>query len=542
MSSRRKKSTAKKPKPDRPEREPRHRDEGALRERAQSKLRIAVHLCTIVVLVGLGLFAHRGTLGYAMFGVDSFPQIIASRIQGFSDLIDTYRESLTDGVISAEFFRPTQNLTLALDYAIWRLEPRGYHLTTWLTYGACIALFYATTRKLLGPQAWFGPLLAAAFFALHPCLMDIVPVPAHRPELLVVALLLLALFVLPVGERKRFWLRATAAGVFVWLASGAKEIGVVGCGLVFLHQLLFAREERVVRRFSGAIIASIPAVLGAGIYLANRSVVVGGIGGYLEDPLAQYPALLSKAWSQLLVAGLCPWWFVNDWTRPQLARASVAILALLIVLLLAVNVTSKNPARRNVAGLIVVGLAWLLPAIGVLGLSDKYRVWYALVPVGGLAFILAGLGQGAALLIRERRAWRILGGLSTAGLAFVMFLALYASPLHTNYAQWREATPMLNAILRDLGRKIERSEPGDRISHQYVLRYGGPFPQDRPYMARVPMLLSFSVQSWVDLRYPEKNVRVITGQSEPGYAEIRLYLKHVRRYAPRVPAQGRRTQ
>src|SRR5262245_28007436 len=68
---------------------------------------------------------------------------------------------------------PVTWLSFALDYALWKMNPFGYHLTNCLVHALNAALFYLLARHLLGKATalidWpltVGAVVAALFFAL----------------------------------------------------------------------------------------------------------------------------------------------------------------------------------------------------------------------------------------------------------------------------------------------------------------------------------------------------------------------------------------
>ncbi|MBI5369321.1 MAG: hypothetical protein HZA54_19960, partial [Planctomycetes bacterium] len=93
--------------------------------------------------------------------------------------------------IGTSTYRPLATLSFAVDYALWGLQPWGYHLTSLLVHALATLAVLGLLRRLTGP----GPLpeVAAALFAVHPVHTEAVAGAAFRPELLSALFGLLAL-------------------------------------------------------------------------------------------------------------------------------------------------------------------------------------------------------------------------------------------------------------------------------------------------------------------------------------------------------------
>ncbi|HJR01663.1 MAG TPA: tetratricopeptide repeat protein [Methylomirabilota bacterium] len=86
---------------------------------------------------------------------------------------------------------PVTWLTLGADFAVWGMNPLGYHLTNLLLHSAGAALFYLVARRLLGlaiPAAapgavGLGAVVSALYFALHPLRVESVAWITERRDL-----------------------------------------------------------------------------------------------------------------------------------------------------------------------------------------------------------------------------------------------------------------------------------------------------------------------------------------------------------------------
>jgi tetratricopeptide (TPR) repeat protein len=139
---------------------------------------------------------------------------------------------------------PVTWLTLGADFAVWGMNPFGYHLTNLLLHSASAALFYFVSRRLLGlamPAASpgilsLGAAVAALYFAVHPLRVESVAWITERRDLTSGLFFLLTILAyLKAHERppavRAVW-RLAALGAAA-LALASKSI-VMGLPLVLL--------------------------------------------------------------------------------------------------------------------------------------------------------------------------------------------------------------------------------------------------------------------------------------------------------------------
>ena len=90
---------------------------------------------------------------------------------------------------------PLSWMTLGLDYALWGMNPLGYHLTSLLLHAANAVLVYAIARRLFQRSGWtrlerrddlvrLGSATAALLFAIHPLRVESVAWATERRDVL----------------------------------------------------------------------------------------------------------------------------------------------------------------------------------------------------------------------------------------------------------------------------------------------------------------------------------------------------------------------
>lgn len=233
----------------------------------------------------LGVLAHIESLGFWFTSYDSIALIETSRIGSFGDLWSILTKPLMYGttyVEAGKFYRPFVNITYAVEYWIWGLNPFGYHLVNLLLHGLAAALVVATIYSLTESASIGG--LTGVLFAIHPLSVDTVPAISRRQDILVAVfgLLMLWLFV-EWFRREDARLRAGAVVAYA-LALLSKEIAIVLGPLAFLWLVLQQPSLRRLQTYRRGITAVLPLAAVAVSYLVVRTAVLGGIGGYTHEP------------------------------------------------------------------------------------------------------------------------------------------------------------------------------------------------------------------------------------------------------------------
>jgi hypothetical protein len=125
---------------------------------------------------------------------------------------------------------PVTWLTLGADFALWGMNPFGYHLTNLLLHAVSAALFYLVSRHLLGLAmpaaspgvASLGAAVAAFYFAVHPLRVESVAWITERRDLTSGLFFLLTIFAyLKAHERP-----PTVATGWRWVSLGAATLAL----------------------------------------------------------------------------------------------------------------------------------------------------------------------------------------------------------------------------------------------------------------------------------------------------------------------------
>jgi Tfp pilus assembly protein PilF len=280
------------------------------------------------------------------------------------------------GRYQLEWYRPLTMYSLAINYAVGGVEPRGYHLVNLALHVINACLVYGIARRWsLGTTP---ALVAGLFFAVHPIHVEAVVPVAGRADLLATALALLAWW-LAAAQTLARWPRAEGAGVCALLAMSAKESAFVIWPVIAAMDLWGARDTAGARSWIDRLRAQwrihVALAMATAVAIVSRLAALHGLSGDvairgIENPLIDAPALVRMAtaiWvlGQYLWRLLVPVQLSADYSFaqiPPIATLSDPRLSVVLALVVAFGVAAVVAARRHspyLALLAIFILSWL---------------------------------------------------------------------------------------------------------------------------------------------------------------------------------------
>jgi hypothetical protein len=497
------------------------------------RLRDHGHLGFPLLIAAIAFAVQREVLSMPLLGHDTYPAIIASRIQNFSDFIGTFTEVLMDGRLWAgDFYRPIGNLFLAFDYLCWEMSSTGYQLTSLAVWCAAIVALYLLCRRLLGGTAWMGPSFAAIVFALHPAALSVLPYPGRRTEMLMLLFVALALLALPQTmartaspkQRRQFWI----AGAMTLLAVASKETGVIAVALVFLQQFSLVSGNGLKDRLLYASRASLPAgLLAAGVLFA-RFLVIGGVGGYHERA-SENATFLSKVF--LFAPGYLSATFTSGSLDAPGLRDLATLVSVCAIVLLALRHWHLSRRRKyehevplsRVPATLMIGGAWLITSTLLACLSLNSSPRYLIPMTFAAALLLGALAEGAVAIFRRGEGvQRIESTIALFALAAIALVALGGSAIRTDYPELRRAKRTHAQLLDAFRERIADASP-----HEVIL---ASLPDSVPVEASAVddlwLMAPWSLEAWLELEYPDRSYEVSVTPRPPelgrGYWPVML--------------------
>ena len=198
----------------------------------------------IFLILSIGLIIYANSFGNQFVWDDEFlvlendyirnwrslPQIFTSELRCFSPDLSNY-------------YRPLQTISYAIDYAFWRLEPFGYHLTNLLLHMLCAYLVYLVVQFFYESRA---ALLSSLLFLVHPLGTQVVTYISGRAESLVTLFFLgsFYLFMKSFSENKRNLPLYFFSIFFYLLALLSKEISLIFPLAFLLYYLVFKARAK----------------------------------------------------------------------------------------------------------------------------------------------------------------------------------------------------------------------------------------------------------------------------------------------------------
>jgi tetratricopeptide (TPR) repeat protein len=308
---------------------------------------------------------------------------------------------------------PLSWMTLGLDYSLWGMDARGYHLTNLLLHGACAVLLFRLARQLYAvvgaTDVAFPSAVASLLFAVHPLRVESVAWVTERRDVLSLFLYLLAiLFYLRhcarQSERRRdYW----ASLVMFACALLSKGVSVtLPAILLILNAYPLGRIGRSRGWWSpDARRVYLELAPFAAMSIAMSALTVVAL--HPPDQLNVGAKLAVSAYSLAfyLVKSAVPTNLAPLYEMPKHINALAApyLLSYALVAVFAAVMIGLRKAVPAVTAALLAFCALLLPMLGVVQngpqiVADRYT--YHAAPA------LAVLVGGGVLLLAQRHPWR----------------------------------------------------------------------------------------------------------------------------------------
>lgn len=470
---------------------------------------------TAAVLVMLTIGAYGRFLSTGFAATDSLPLVETSRFSSLSDAALQFTRPLMAGTrfaLGEIVYRPFVAVTFGVDYALWGLDARGYHVTNLALHLLGVLSVWCLLLRL-GLRN-LSAAAGAALFALHPLVVAAVPVIARRDSVAPVTAFVAGAALLLSAEHARGTRRVkflVGSVVLIAIALLSKEsafAALLMLPMLYLSSILGRGEgPRQALRRTTLLIPFV--VLAVGVF-GVRMLILRGLGGAADDS-----DLLVVDWdkySQIVGAFTreLAWTFawIASSTReiwPRLAGLSLAVLALTIVWL------PRRQALLTTAGALwVVGFALFCTVLKIATIA-----WLAYFSLVGVALVFAAGLEGALLCMQApgrgqgRRAWipKVAPTLLFVLLAVYGGSALYASALVREYDQWQIAGDVTQRFTQSLNACVAQAPAASQVRLNAL---PGSLDDGRfeTNLMGVTLLEDYTVDSALRLMVPQRDLTV----------------------------------
>ncbi len=370
--------------------------------------------------LGVGIFLLLWLCGIAIYAnalhnpfIWDDPYLITDNrlIKDLRHLPDLFRYHLyysTAGL--SNFYRPFQALLVMADYAIWKLNPFGYHLTSLLVHvlcGWCVFLLVdeVVRRRLVA-------VLVSLLFVAHPANSTVVDYISSRADSQAALCMVLScwLFLRALSTDDHTQGQGSRRGRFLYIgALGAFICGLLSKEMVVVLPLLMWTSARILG-YRSVFKKLIPFVAVLAVYAILRVTVLTFPDPTAMEPPSLWTRLLTSAEALVRLVGILIWPGVIHiekhlpFSEGLLQPSTMASLAILAVVGWSVWWLGKRSTLYRFGWMwFVIGL---LPMMNIVPINTTLADhWLYLPCVGVFLVAIGGVDELIGKMAQPRRAW-----------------------------------------------------------------------------------------------------------------------------------------
>jgi len=365
---------------------------------------------SVAAIIALGLFVYAGSLDGSFIWDDEDLIRDNLRIRDLRNIPKIFTEDIGAGSGKRfNFYRPIQTLSYMADYALWRLEPRGYHLTSILLHILAALILYWLIKILYDDR--LISFFTGAFFVIHPAHTEAVAYISGRADLLafIFVLLTLIFYIRHIqSEGALFYFAALSCSVLALLS---REGSIILCGLIPLYHYTF-RKKITLKNFPPIAAVSL-------CYLVFRTTALGSAMPDLSahPPLIERIPSIFAAFANYIRILFLPLDLHMEYGNRLFSAADPMVIAGLLAAFAFLMYIARSRKGR---GAVFFAISWffisLIPVSGIYPLNAYMAEHWLYLPSVGFFIILA---KGIGHLCRRERARMF--GILLAGALFLFY-------------------------------------------------------------------------------------------------------------------------
>ncbi|MBN2067392.1 MAG: hypothetical protein JW744_02900 [Candidatus Diapherotrites archaeon] len=449
----------------------------------------------------IALLSYNAYFGIQLMEFDALPKVLFHQGQSPAEIIKIF--SMPDGPsLYSINYRPFSSVLWWIAFSIAGLGFSALHALNFALHALNAALVFLLARNLIRSKTGFFELLASLAFALHPVHLNTVLFVSRMPELLLAFFMLSSLLCLILflkGSGRHFFMLSIA---LCFLAMLSKEPGILVPFILFFYVLSFSRARGFAQRIKASLKFSLSFFLLAPAYLALMFFALGRLGGYLLAPQrfgsqTIYSLFLFLFYPVNFLSTI----FFNSFYR---LFQNPVLDALFLSLFAAASFLCIWFFSRKQESSALFLMLFLLAFPTAFVCAGLFQVWYTYLP--SIPFSIL-----AALFLRKHFhsfSKSTASQVAVALVSLLLFSLILFSPLFVFYKHPLEAASMAKSVLEQ---SVVAAEDAPENSTLYLVN----FPQHLLYPEnglRVVMLMlnETAVQSFLDFRLPEKNLKAVS--------------------------------
>ena len=362
-------------------------------------------------------------------------------------------------------YAPLHLLSYSIDYSIWGLDPRGYHLTNAVLHSVNSVLAFLVLRRLT--KSDFLSIAGAALFALHPVNVENVAWVAERKSLLAALFTFCSIiFYVDYREKGRTVLYGLSL-LFLVLALASKAFAVMLPVLLLSYELFLSGRRRFVQLIPAFVLAALFALASMHAHSAGSSIAKDAFTlEYLFG--AVYPTMVPIFWKYVkilvLPSGLSGFYdaaVYDSFLDPVVLAALLAWIAAFVIVLWKGNGLTRF--------FFLWFWIWLLPSSNIIPLHVYYADRYMYLPAIGAFVLFAYALQKVSAYAKAQKAAPYLIGAIAVAFAVVTFFRL--DVWRNEVVFWEDAarkSPNQDRVFLNLGYAYEMRGRYDEAERAYM--------------------------------------------------------------------------
>jgi tetratricopeptide (TPR) repeat protein len=357
-------------------------------------------------------------------------------------------------------YLPLRDLSLMVDYSLFKLNPAVYHVSNICYYVLFCLLLYRLLGMLLtrlGEGSGTVAFFAALFFVAHPVHAEVVAGISQRKDLLFGIFFCLSVitYLKYAGSGKKLFYLLT----FCFIVGGmlSKAQAIITPAIIFALAMYLSAGWK---DFAKKALATVPFFLAPVMIIAGQAVfLVSGshaIRNYYYGFGSQYYIRIITAFKAIafyvkLLFIPYPLNVLHDFTFSKSLAEPVVIVSLAIVGLLLALAWAFRVKHKTVSFFIIFFFIGVLPAIGLVPTSHVVAERYLFIPSVSFCVILAlGLHRLMSFENEQGRLDRRKAFTRNAAIALmVVILGVYSGITYQRNFAWHDPISLYTAAVRD---------------------------------------------------------------------------------------------